>query len=81
MKPARPWVLICVAGVLFGCGQKGPLVMPDAQKHKRSIPAPPASRKPGSEGGANGAAPATPDATAPTPAAPASAATDSATHP
>jgi len=43
MKPARPWVLICLAGVLFGCGQKGPLVMPDAQKHKRSIPAPPAT--------------------------------------
>ncbi|MGO9945894.1 MAG: LPS translocon maturation chaperone LptM [Steroidobacteraceae bacterium] len=68
MKPARPWVLVCLAGVLFGCGQKGPLVMPDAQKHKRSIPAPPAAPKPApaGPGAATTPAPASPSAAAPT---------------
>ena len=26
--------LICASGLLAACGQKGPLVLPDAQKHK-----------------------------------------------
>jgi predicted small lipoprotein YifL len=29
--------LICALGLLPGCGQKGPLVLPDAQKHKPVI--------------------------------------------
>jgi len=56
MKLARPWVFICLAGVLCACGQKGPLVLPDAQKHKRTIPAPPTAAP----------EPAVPGASAPT---------------
>ncbi len=53
MKFAQLLVLICLAGGVLGCGQKGPLVMPDAQKHKRSIPAAPgAPAKPASGSGA-----------------------------
>jgi hypothetical protein len=41
--------------------------MPDAQKHKRSIPAPPAAPKPASDAGAGvPAPPATPGTSAPT---------------
>ena len=28
----------CLAGMLIGCGQKGPLVHPDAPKHKKVLP-------------------------------------------
>ena len=43
MKVVRLWVPICVAGMMLGCGQKGPLLLPDAHKHKRVIPRPPAT--------------------------------------
>jgi len=81
MKFAGPWVFICLAGLLSGCGQKGPLVMPDAQKHKRSIPAPPAPAKSTSRDAATAPAP---DAAA-TPAPPAAPSTptpaDPTSHP
>src|SRR3984885_9510589 len=38
MKIARPWALVFLAGILAGCGQKGPLVHPDAPKHKKAVP-------------------------------------------
>jgi predicted small lipoprotein YifL len=40
MKIARLWVLVCLAGMVVGCGQKGPLVLPDTPKHKKVVPAP-----------------------------------------
>ena len=40
MKIARLLVIVWLAGGMLACGQKGPLVMPDAQKHKRTIPTP-----------------------------------------
>jgi predicted small lipoprotein YifL len=54
MKLVRLWVPICVAAMVIGCGQKGPLVLPDAPKHKKTIPrttAPtPAPASPGTPG-------------------------------
>jgi predicted small lipoprotein YifL len=40
MKIAPLWLSLCVAGMLVACGQKGPLVHPDAPKHKRVAPSP-----------------------------------------
>jgi predicted small lipoprotein YifL len=49
MKMAQLIGVVCVAA-LVACGQKGPLVMPDAQKHKRTIPTlPGAPAKPASD--------------------------------
>jgi predicted small lipoprotein YifL len=59
MKIAQLAVLICLTGTILACGQKGALVMPDQQKHKRVIPTPPAAKP------ANGAATA-PAGTSPT---------------
>jgi predicted small lipoprotein YifL len=59
MKIAQLAVLICLTGTILACGQKGALVMPDQQKHKRVIPTPPAAKP------ANGAATAPAD-TSPT---------------
>jgi hypothetical protein len=61
MKIVRLWLPVCCAGMLVGCGQKGPLVLPDAPKHKKALPpaAPPPATPPA----------ATPPTTAP-PAAP-----------
>jgi predicted small lipoprotein YifL len=43
MNVARPLVIFCLGFGILGCGQKGPLVLPDAPKHKRVIPSlPPA---------------------------------------
>ena len=38
MKIVRLWLPLCLAGILAGCGQKGPLVLPDAPKHKKTTP-------------------------------------------
>jgi predicted small lipoprotein YifL len=47
MKVVRLWLPLCCAGMLVGCGQKGPLVLPDAPKHKKvRAPAAPAPAKP-----------------------------------
>lgn len=50
------FVMIGASGLLAACGQKGPLVLPDAQKHKPTTvnPAKPLT-----------AAPAAPDSTTP----------------
>jgi hypothetical protein len=40
MKIVRLWVPLCLAGLLLGCGQKGPLVQPDTPKHKKVTPGP-----------------------------------------
>jgi predicted small lipoprotein YifL len=40
MKIARFWVFACLGGMVIGCGQKGPLVLPDTPKHKKVAPAP-----------------------------------------
>jgi predicted small lipoprotein YifL len=40
MTLARLLIPICIAGLIAGCGQKGPLVHPDAPKHKKVVPAP-----------------------------------------
>ncbi|HTC39242.1 MAG TPA: lipoprotein, partial [Steroidobacteraceae bacterium] len=58
MKFVQLLLLVCLAGGVLGCGQKGPLVMPDAQKHKRTIPTLPGAKpKPASESGAATPAP------------------------
>lgn len=36
-------MLVCAAAGLLACGQKGPLLLPDAPKHKRLAPKPPAT--------------------------------------
>jgi len=43
MKSKGLWFLLVLAGLILGCGQKGALVLPDAQHpHKKmTIPAPP----------------------------------------
>jgi predicted small lipoprotein YifL len=46
MKIARPWALVFLVGMLTGCGQKGPLVHPDAPKHKKTVPSTPAPAAP-----------------------------------
>ena len=48
MRTERLLVVACLAGILLGCGQKGPLVLPDAQHpHKKiGIGKPPASPAP-----------------------------------
>jgi predicted small lipoprotein YifL len=48
MRTERLLVVACLAGILLGCGQKGPLVLPDAQHpHKKvGIGKPPASSAP-----------------------------------
>src|SRR6202046_5843939 len=72
MKFAQLMLLICLAGGVLGCGQKGPLVMPDAQKHKRTIPTlPGAPAKPASGSGAATPAPQGSGSSSPAPPAPA----------
>lgn len=34
------WIPVCLAALVVGCGQKGPLVLPDAPKHKKTLPSP-----------------------------------------
>ncbi|HEY2780130.1 MAG TPA: lipoprotein [Steroidobacteraceae bacterium] len=71
MKFVQLLALLFLAGGIFGCGQKGPLVMPDAQKHKRTVPTlPGAPAKPASGNTAPAAGPAAPPV-APAPPAPA----------
>jgi predicted small lipoprotein YifL len=62
MKIVHLWVALCLAGLLVGCGQKGPLVLPDAPKpHKRLLSSPkPASQPPAAK----------PDPAAPSPGGP-----------
>ncbi|HSZ10283.1 MAG TPA: lipoprotein [Steroidobacteraceae bacterium] len=67
MKIAPFTLSICLAGALLACGQKGPLVMPDAQKHKRTIPTLPGAKP---TGGSDTPKPASADETATTPAPP-----------
>jgi predicted small lipoprotein YifL len=72
MKFAQQLLLVCLAGVALGCGQKGPLVMPDAQKHKRTIPTVPGAPAKPTAGGNTSPAPQTSGtATSPAPPAPA----------
>ncbi len=40
MKIVRLCVLACLAAMMAGCGQKGPLVLPDTPRHKKVVPAP-----------------------------------------
>jgi predicted small lipoprotein YifL len=72
MNTARLWILAMLAAPVLGCGQKGPLVLPDAQHTHKKVKFP--SPKTPS------AAPAAPDATrpqtAPGAAAPGAAAPD-----
>jgi predicted small lipoprotein YifL len=67
---AHVTVLAIVSAELVGCGQKGPLVLPDAQpKHKRSLPLfSPA--KPKQQGNAPAPAEASPATASPPPAPP-----------
>jgi predicted small lipoprotein YifL len=68
MKIAQLIVALSLAAGLPACGQKGPLVMPDAQKHKRTIPSlPGGSAKPAE--GAPAPAPSGGSATSPPPPA------------
>jgi len=42
MRIAHLWILVSLTALLAGCGQKGPLVLPDAPKHKKAVPVTPA---------------------------------------
>jgi predicted small lipoprotein YifL len=66
MKIAQLMVLVCLAGGVLACGQKGPLMMPDAQKHKRTVPSLPSAPKSTTRPAPAGP----PPATSPAPAAP-----------
>src|ERR1700761_3410695 len=92
MKFAQQLLIICLAGAAIGCGQKGPLVMPDAQKHKRTLPTVPGAAKPANgsstspaptNGGAatGSAAPAPPPSSTPSTPPPASTPPTSGTPP
>jgi predicted small lipoprotein YifL len=63
MRIACLLAAVALTGTLFACGQKGPLVLPDAQRpHKKiGIPKTPAAPAP---------QPATPQAATPQPTAP-----------
>ncbi len=43
MRNAMPFAVFAAVTLLCGCGQKGPLVLPDAQKHKPNSAAPAAA--------------------------------------
>ncbi len=67
----RLLVAAAVAGTLLGCGQKGPLVLPDAQHPHKKIgvgkpPAAPATSAPSGGAPSSGKAPP-PDAPRPAP--------------
>ena len=73
MKIVSLWIPVCLAALVVGCGQKGPLVLPDAPKHKKTLPgprtpapAPPAAPAPA---GTSNPAPASVPAPASNPAA------------
>jgi biopolymer transport protein ExbB len=80
MNTARLWILAILAASVLGCGQKGPLVLPDAQHpHKKvKFPSPKTpSAAPAAPASAPGAAaPTAPGGPAPD-AAPPQAAPDS----
>jgi len=40
MNVMRLMAAVCVAAIVVGCGQKGPLVLPDAPKHKKVMAKP-----------------------------------------
>ncbi|MGA2188160.1 MAG: lipoprotein [Steroidobacteraceae bacterium] len=81
MRTPYPLLVAALAGSLFACGQKGPLVLPDAQHpHKKiGIPKPPAPASPAQASPAPASpaqaspAPASPAQASPAPASPASA--------
>ncbi|HEX9404020.1 MAG TPA: lipoprotein [Steroidobacteraceae bacterium] len=62
MRIVRLWIPVCLAGLVVACGQKGPLVLPDTPKHKKTVSSPRTPTAP---------APTTPAPTAPAPTAPA----------
>src|SRR5450631_1566436 len=80
MKFVQLLLAVCVAGSMLGCGQKGPLVMPDAQKHKRTVPSIPGApakpaigggtARPAPEGAGTATSPAPPASTPPASAPP-----------
>jgi len=49
MTTKDPWILLALVGLLAGCGQKGPLVLPDQQHPHKTLkfPAAPAASAPG----------------------------------
>jgi predicted small lipoprotein YifL len=83
MNTARLWVLAILAASVLGCGQKGPLVLPDAQHtHKKvKFPSPKtpsaAPAAPATAPSAGAAPEAAPPEAAPRAVAPGAAAPDS----
>jgi predicted small lipoprotein YifL len=65
MRTPAVWILIALAALSVGCGQKGPLVLPDAQHPRKKVKIPPAPNL------SPPAVPKTPAAPAPAPSAPA----------
>jgi pyruvate dehydrogenase E2 component (dihydrolipoamide acetyltransferase) len=65
MRTPAVCILIVLAALAAGCGQKGPLVLPDTQHPRKKVKIPPAPNL------APPAAPKTPAAPAPAPSAPA----------
>jgi predicted small lipoprotein YifL len=65
----RLWVIMYLAGALAACGQKGPLVLPDAPKRKHTTPTMPGAAKPQSTGESSPAPADAKPATSPAPPA------------
>jgi predicted small lipoprotein YifL len=75
MNTARLWVLAILAASVLGCGQKGPLVLPDAQHTHKKVKFP-SPKTPSAAPAAPATAPSAPVGPAPD-AAPPEAAPDS----
>jgi predicted small lipoprotein YifL len=63
MKAKGLWILVGLAGLLSACGQKGPLVLPDAQHAQKKVTLPALPKAPRPPNSAPAAAPS--ESTAP----------------
>ncbi len=70
MRSMRVWILVALAAGTAACGQKGPLVLPDAQHPHKKVRFP-VTPRPTATSPATPAAPSTPAAPARDPSAPA----------
>jgi predicted small lipoprotein YifL len=69
MNTARLWVLAVLAASVLGCGQKGPLVLPDAQHTHKKVKFP-SPKTPSAAPAAPASAPSAPAGPAPDAAPP-----------
>jgi len=65
MQRLRPLVLVSLTAVVLGCGQKGPLVLPDAQHPHKKLTLPAPSKPPAAPTSAPSPPPASPPPASP----------------